>query len=1173
MATYDRQNSLIANEDWDKIYQAFSNADFSSYDFPTLRRTMIQYLRNTYPEDFNDYIESSEYLALIDIIAFLGQSLSYRFDLNARENFIELAEKRESVLRLARLVGYQPKRNVPSNGLLKVIGVQTTESVVDSLGNDVSNRFISWNDDTNANWLEQLTAIMNSAMPGTTVYGKPNQSQNIDGVQTEQYRLNTQSSDVPLYNFAKSVGGRSMGFEVVSVGIEDSQLQEETPLPGRSLGFLYQNDSRGNSSPNTGWFFHFKQGQLNSSPFTIDQPSPNEIVNIDVPNINNNDVWLWQLNRDGAPQTEWTKLNSVYGSNVIYNSINKNTRTLYTVVSRDNDQVSVNFADGNFGDLPRGTFQLYYRTSNGISYSIRPTDMQGIVLQIPYFNKSGQANTLTVQMGLQSTVTNANTAETTDDIRINAPQAYYTQNRMITGEDYNTFPLTASPNVIKVKAVNRISSGISREYEITDPTGKYSSTNIIADDGILYKNYFETDVTSTFQTRNDILGILRNNVETIVDSLPTKAFYYDKFPKINTGDINIEWVRSTELADGSTGYFRNSLTGAPITVGSFTSNNFKYVLSNTLIKFIPPTGKYFLPDGKLTTTKSKVTSDYIWSRTAGVTGDGSNNGAGNLDDGSGPITFTENIPTTAIPQTVMPNIVTNLPVQLETQIVDLMFNYKTFGIRYDQEALDWKIIANANLNTKDDFSLERQGDVTGAKLDKSWFVLFETDGETYSITYRGLDYRFESEQLVQFFVDKGQKKYDNKTGKVIKDQIKVLKVNEDPVVDKILSKDYQWEIVGGVRNTDGFEETNKVRINFYDSDDDGMIDDPDSFINIVKPENLDSNNYKDKFVFFKTVTVSGITTTTKQNAGNFIIFDKETSVINLTQYENDQLFYFYDDREDVIKKYNTTSGTLDIATEYFARSGRDELKFQYIHNAENDRRIDPSKTNIIDLYILNRNYDNDYRAYINTGGTIPQVPTSEGIRKDLGPILDDVKSISDEIIYHPVKYRPLFGSDADSGLQANFKVVKSKGSTISDNEIKSRAITSINDFFNIDNWDFGDSFYFTELATYVQQQLAPEVANFVIVPRSSAQAFGSLFQITSKADEILISTAQVEDVDIIDQITASNLKAAGNVVTAIDSTGQVSVSNSTSTTGTGTNTTSTTSTTSTGSSGFGNGGY
>ena len=101
MSSTDRLNRLLLAEDWKRVYQSYKNAEFQSYDFDTLRRTMIQYLRDNYPEDFNDYIESSEYLALIDLIAFLGQNISYRIDLNSRENFLELADRRDSVLRLS----------------------------------------------------------------------------------------------------------------------------------------------------------------------------------------------------------------------------------------------------------------------------------------------------------------------------------------------------------------------------------------------------------------------------------------------------------------------------------------------------------------------------------------------------------------------------------------------------------------------------------------------------------------------------------------------------------------------------------------------------------------------------------------------------------------------------------------------------------------------------------------------------------------------------------------------------------------------------------------------------------------------------------------------------------------------------------------------------------------
>ena len=121
MSTTDRQNRLLVAEDWKRIYQSFRSADFQSYDFENLRRVMVNYIRENYPEDFNDYIESSEYLALIDLIAFLGQSIAFRIDLNARDNFLELAERRESVLRLARLLSYNPKRNIAGSGLLKLL--------------------------------------------------------------------------------------------------------------------------------------------------------------------------------------------------------------------------------------------------------------------------------------------------------------------------------------------------------------------------------------------------------------------------------------------------------------------------------------------------------------------------------------------------------------------------------------------------------------------------------------------------------------------------------------------------------------------------------------------------------------------------------------------------------------------------------------------------------------------------------------------------------------------------------------------------------------------------------------------------------------------------------------------------------------------------------------------
>ena len=57
MATSSRQSALFGINDWKAIYQTFRQADFKSYDYETLRKSFIDYLRIYYPETYNDYVE------------------------------------------------------------------------------------------------------------------------------------------------------------------------------------------------------------------------------------------------------------------------------------------------------------------------------------------------------------------------------------------------------------------------------------------------------------------------------------------------------------------------------------------------------------------------------------------------------------------------------------------------------------------------------------------------------------------------------------------------------------------------------------------------------------------------------------------------------------------------------------------------------------------------------------------------------------------------------------------------------------------------------------------------------------------------------------------------------------------------------------------------------------
>lgn len=141
--------------------------------------------------------------------------------------------------------------------------------------------------------------------------------------------------------------------------------------------------------------------------------------------------------------------------------------------------------------------------------------------------------------------------------------------------------------------------------------------------------------------------------------------------------------------------------------------------------------------------------------------------------------------------------------------------------------------------------------------------------------------------------------------------------------------------------------------------------------------------------------------------------------------------------------------------------------------------------------------------------------------------LNKIKAISDEVVYHPVKYKVLFGSTASSDVQATFKIVKNSEVVVSDNDVKSKVLAAINEFFSLENWEFGDSFYFSELSTYVMNRLAPSIVNFVVVPVKDALAFGSLLEIKSEKDQIFINGASINDIEIISSITASKIKSSG----------------------------------------------
>jgi len=1129
MARTTRQTAVFGVEDWKRIYETFREADFQSYDFETLRKSFIDYIRQYYPETFNDYIESSEFIALLDVIAFMGQAMAFRNDLNTRENYLDTAERRDSVVRLANLVGYTPKRNSAAQGYLKVFSVQTTENVTDFNGVNLSNITIDWNDPTNLNWQEQFTTIINAALVDSQRIGRPGNRQNILNVLTDEYAINLVPGFLPIVSYNSTVDGVNMPFEAVSAtSVNANFIYEPPPQPDGVFNMLFRNDRLGFDSANTGYFFYFKQGVLQNQDFNLAESVANRTFNINIEGVNNEDHWLYQLDDVGDTAQEWRFADNVFAGAV--EQLDPEQRKIYSITSRTNDQITLIFGDGIFSSIPIGLFRCYVRASNGLRYTISPEEMQSVVIPISYISRNGQLETITFTCGITQPVTNAQPRETLDEIKQRAPARFYTQNRMVNGEDYNNFPFTQYNSIIKSKALNRSSIGTSRYLDLVDNTGKYSSTNTFGSDGALWQENIIPTFLFSWLNQNDVAEVLSNRVEPNLTIPSFKQFYYANFPRPNLETLQLSWHQSTTLVNETSGFFED-FNGNPVAVGSFSGNNTQYITVGSLIKFkTPQVNQFFDANNRIKTGVPSRADEKleIWATPIRIVGDGFNGGQGNLRDGSGPIVLNNFVPSDAVPVEVIPILVTTFSSALRNSIIDQIVLNRNFGLGYNNVNATWYIITSNNIAQDAEFSLTNAQSTAGTNQDASWLVQFITDGETYSVTSRGLTYNFGSVLETRFFFETNQKIYDSRTGKTISDFVKVLRTNSKPDSNEPLTTDYELKIVGQPVESDGFVNDYQVSVSYQDNDSDGIADNPDFFNSIVAPA-IDSN---EKLVFFEQIVDF-------DNLQRFILV--EPGIVNSafatlndielvkSEFLPGQIFYAYQTQqfyELVVDGNNQLN--LQLTNRWLAQVGRNDLYYQYRHNAPLTARIDPGTTNIIDLYVVTQEYYTAYQNWIrDTTNTVPEptMPTIDQLSTDYQG-LQDFKMISDNVIINSVKFKPLFGSKAVPELQATVKVIRAAGSTASESEIKNLVVTNMNDYFTIEKWDFGSTFFFSELAAYIHERMGGIVSSVVLVPLNPRKSFGDLYEIRSAPNEIFVNAANVTNVEVITALTSTNIRTA-----------------------------------------------
>ena len=91
-----------------------ADVNYLSKDFDSIKSDLIDYLRRYFPDDYQDFNEASGGMAILELLAYIGDSMSFYIDRQVNEGFIERALEEKNVFSLAQNLGYQPKFSRPA---------------------------------------------------------------------------------------------------------------------------------------------------------------------------------------------------------------------------------------------------------------------------------------------------------------------------------------------------------------------------------------------------------------------------------------------------------------------------------------------------------------------------------------------------------------------------------------------------------------------------------------------------------------------------------------------------------------------------------------------------------------------------------------------------------------------------------------------------------------------------------------------------------------------------------------------------------------------------------------------------------------------------------------------------------------------------------------------------
>ena len=1128
----------------------------------------------------------------------MAEQLAYRVVLLSHEAFITTAQRKGNILKLAKLISYNPSRNIAANGLVKVSSISTSENVYDSLGNNLAGLNIVWNDSNNANWKEQFFLVFNRVVQGQ--YGLPSATVQVGDVVMQLYTFNNTQSSLTngVYPFTADTGLETFPMEIVPVLLDANGPYEKTPDVFNSLSVIYAQDGLGDSSDYTGFLMYIRQGILSNIPYSMPNPIPNRSLVLAPINVNDTDVWVTQVDSNNAITNLWQQVSTLNDINLNFNT--DTNRDKFEVETLENDQIKLLFGDGDFSAIPVGNFLFWTRQSANATLVIPPNKMVNIPMAFQYTANDQTIQTARLTFSLTATIQNSAPSETIEHIRQAAPSTYYAQNRMVNAQDYNTFMLK-DQSILRMVSINRTFAGQPKYLEWNDASGAYQNVKLFGDDLQLQYNISLNSINtdSTITSRNLIDKVIEpllsmSGVVNLLNHISATGTNIDGNGINTTGVISL--TRTSFIEDNQQFYYPtfNSSTRGPLLEktllqGAIDQHFYGEPLSYQYINGV----QYALvPDPIL----NPSTTDKIWLNTIPRTIDGVNPFVAG-DVGSGLQTTARQTrfglayvrATPMIGDGITANITVNartsydngVTCAAEVYTIEVAANQQSFyvssnlngfigtgtigsnesflaanptspvevvlyqsGQSFALSAGDavvvrlaagpsaswtngtmltqaspnvstmnllgsWQLINGTDLLSTTQYPNTLQFDPTIASIGvnpNSWIIWVQANlnpatqqAMNYTITYRELKL-VASSATTNFWYNTYQQIIDSQTGNRVYDIIRVLRSNIRPD-GYALGVNENYDVIGPILDATGNPVLTSLEIMPID-----LTTGTSLSSNVLQFENfVDSANPDSSFYVYYQLNSDGTevpnTRTKTEPAG--LTFNYGSFVSSTI------------DNSGIL--WGRTLGRLSLDSNF-------GLDFMWQHFTPQNNLIDPSTSNIHDTYLLTQGYYSAMQNYLQGFTSIPPVPPSPLELRNSYDALLQSKMLSDTVVLHSANIKLLFGQLADPQFRATFKVVRAGTASLTNEALKNEILSVINTYFGIDNWDFGDTFYATELFSLIHQRLPSEVASVVLVPIYAVNSFGSLFTISSGFNEILQTCAQLSDIEIVNELNSSVLR-------------------------------------------------